>query len=331
MKDEERGFEVPKHVSGEIAPNPSETPSTDSLITRLVTWGEQLPEEDMEDLKNWAEKDIIGAIDKWKEHAGQFPFPEGFNIPADLSALRFYNPNLDVSLGKLCTAKYVLTKFGETEGKTPAGQNIGDTMHFVLIPWGLFTEELKDLGEAKPHVPELFYRLAKLRSFQNTEIARSFVDMDMEIIRNLKAQTANYLFGNDEESTASTSEYLATKHSDDGDWGIALMQTSTHSGLIGSVPKDDPGEGVGRDKISGTHKIIGFPVNKMGVFEALALFLQERELNIGNDFWLSANKMDPIPTDDDYLSDDMKTVGPKIERLFSGATDKRQVRLVIPG
>ncbi len=85
-------------------------------------------------------------------------------------------------------------------------------------------------------------------------------------------------------------EYLESKIAEDGPWGVMLAQTSNLAGFRSIV-----GQSPDEMTVGGTRhlQLVGQHVDAMGIFEWLALTLQEdpRTLSSGDHSWLLANRL----------------------------------------
>jgi hypothetical protein len=198
--------------------------------------------------------------------------------PPNPEHLAARNPNFATTMARLYEAHQGLLMSSETN---PEGMNIGETMHLVLVPW----------GEFKAHLPNLQEFVNELRAKQG--LATNTQDYLNDHILNAVQQNTPFYRDPDTNRTGllTATEYLDRKISQDGDWGIMLVQDSKEAGidrLKGQSPNELTRDGQIHLVNSGSF------IDNMGIFEWLSLTLQKdpRELSPSDYSWMLANRID---------------------------------------
>jgi hypothetical protein len=215
------------------------------------------------------------ALDKWtQQYNGHLKVDIPGNLPV-LSGMMGIERYMEVAK-KLHHAKEVLTASGEVT--TNGGENIGDTMHLVAVPWQAFKDHLDDM--------EGFINgLRRVQGINNDDY------IGPNITKAISEEAPFYKSWDNPGVMYTAAEYLDYRISQDGPWGLALIQTSDDAGIKHFVGKS-PDELTGT--MSHSPSIAGEVVGSMGMFEWLALTLQEdpRSLSSQDYSWMLANRLD---------------------------------------
>lgn len=213
----------------------------------------------------------------------------GVSAPSSLDELAPLHPNLSTTVTRLHEAQQQLSACAEV---TPEGDNIGEAMKLVLIPWQEMRDNLSDFDGW----------LKKLRDAQGVGRSDDFFNSDL--LAAIKGDKPLYRDPDNPSSLLRPSEYLDRKISENGPWGLMLAQASNEAGIEskrGKSPDDMTDEGTSRFAVQGCY------VDNMGVFEWIALTLQEKPDQLSNrDYsWLLANRItsggDSFVPDGDWL------------------------------
>jgi hypothetical protein len=180
----------------------------------------------------------------------------------------------------------------EADERTPNGDDVGESMHLVLIPWHSFRDNLDRLDEW----------MKEMRSTQG--IASRDDYFDSSLLQALKDETPMYRstktplggIGNTPQQWVSAREYLNERIDSDGAWGVMLAQTSDDAGLrylVEDTPDDERSPDALTDNGSYHFRVAGHYVDAMGIFEWLALTLQEDPSTLSSQdlSWLLANRL----------------------------------------
>lgn len=232
------------------------------------------------EVKEWAYPQLEQALGAWQIYEDQLV------PPRSTEQLKEEHPKFKETLDRLHSAKKALNLYEEP---TPENLNLGDTMNLVLVPWAAIE---RNLGSFESFDEEL--RLAQ------GEVKNDWIDPNfLEAIKN---DAPMYI------STELSSgnlirprEYLQQKIAFDGPWGIILAQTSNKPGLAGlnrESPDQMTANGITQLSIDVGK---GLSVGAMGIFEYLALTLQQNPRSLsrvtgnqgnkqGDRSWLPANR-----------------------------------------
>ncbi len=214
----------------------------------------------------WAVEELMPVLTSWKRYDTHFS-----SFMPDMSDIS-RNPHYAETISSLYEAKKALTDSGDL---TPEGLNVGETMHLVLVPWREMKARLSDFGGW----------LEGLRETQG--LPKDYIND--QLLTAIQTDQAIYRTPNLPDQMISMSTYLDRKIEQDGSWGIMLAQTSDEAGidvLKGQSP-DQLTENGEKD-----FKVAGQQVDAMGIFEWIALTLQEnpRMLSSKDYSWLLANR-----------------------------------------
>jgi len=218
----------------------------------------------------WAHQDIVPALKSWYKYRPS-QLVEG--VPLTIDQMLESNSHLAETLSRLHAVKEYLKA---THELTPEGKNIGETMHLVLMPWQAIRSNLSDFSGWMNSMRD--QQGTKQQDYINPDLL-IYIQNDMKLyIRSAPG------------SIQKPSEYLDDKIKQDGPWGVMLVQTSNEAGLkslIGKSPNDLTNNGAGRLKFA------SFDVDSLGIFEWLALTLQEdpNKLSSKDYSWLLANRL----------------------------------------
>lgn len=269
--------------SGNAAPASIATVGLAAAIGNTLQ--QQRPEASLsEEVERWVSKELgggfdDGALSRWREYDALMPVPTPELSMQD-------DPRLAEKYSHLHEAKLAIMA---TAGNTPEGENAGETMHLLVMPWQAFKDNLERLPQ---WVKEMRDRqgVATVDDFINSDLA-DLLKSDTALYRN---PIAPHFFATNNTTAPdwlSAKEYLNQRIATDGPWGVMLVQTSKDAGLanfVGKSPDELTDEGLKRFEIAGQK------VDSLGIFEWLALTLQERpdELSPQDVSWLLANRME---------------------------------------
>jgi hypothetical protein len=242
--------------------------------------------ETFKDSGAWARKELgnsveDGVFQKWNKYCKLSTVGRPLGIsraPLTFEGLELDNPNFNEKIEKLYAAKQALTDSGELSS---GGVNIGETMHLVAVPWKIMKDNLGSLD----------VWLNGMRVAQGIEKPDEFnSDLLFDIT------TYNdwlYLNPKDNGEYLKATEYLDQRIAEDGDWGIILAQTSSMAGLKSLIRPEGFTNTRTPDEMAGKLTVAGQRVDGMGIFEYIALTLQEDPKTISNRdcSWLLANHL----------------------------------------
>jgi hypothetical protein len=236
-----------------------------------------------QEVRGWAEQEFntlgwtpnIGKLKHWQRFDNEL----GQAVPNNLESLSQVSPNLGPTLVRLYEAKKDLLASGET---TPTGENIGDTMHLLVVPWEAFYNHMTDIKEW----------VKQMRAIQGITKDDFFND---DLVKAITQNQALYRDLSAQGKAVQVGQYLQNKIDTDGPFGVILAQTSDQAGLKsiveGPEAKRSPDAMTQRGE---THfEIAGQAVDGMGVYEWLALTFQEdpTKLSSTDVSWLLANRI----------------------------------------
>lgn len=241
----------------------------------------QIPERELaNEIYEWAGPQLKDALSKWDVYDGPG------SVPATHDLLARKNPNFATTMKRLYEAQQALEESGLL---TPENLKAAETMRLVLVPWKMIAEDLLS-GDPK----RFWDTLKSTRSAQGItkedyihDLLKKAIDEGQSIYRD----------PDDPSKLLSCGEYLQKKIAQDGDWGIILAQTSNQAGLEmlkGQSPDLMTGNGKKRIGVNGEQGGVAHPLDSMGIFEWLALTVQEDPSQLStHDFsWLLANRLD---------------------------------------
>ena len=221
-------------------------------VSRSVRSSTESPE-----VKHWALRQLPMAILSWENYAGW-----GIDTPQDVfTDTGDFSPDLVGKLTHLYEAQEALRRLPEY---TPSGEQIGDAMSLVLIPWEAIRTKLQTDGFSD--------WVNSLRAWQGyTEDDEGKISERMSFCKSINERI--YRQPNLPTSDLLTmDDYLDYKIASDGPWGMMLMQTSIDAGSTATINKSP-------DQLTqdGTQplEIGGYDVGSMGIIEWLAFTLQE--------------------------------------------------------
>lgn len=302
----EEEFSVPGHVIKEIGAVAGDGSKASDLIDTPTNPEETTEQEQDKSIEAWALQNIDGAIEKWR-NATLFQGEPHWSlrdtpVPESIEDLKAGHPNFQKVFSYLCEAKEKFTEYGERpENKTPEGFDIGEAMNLVLVPWGFFGHETRNRREDEN--VSLYYTLVELQGFNN---------FNTEVFENLRVDNIRY------RASSTPEEYLEERILREGNWGIMLMQTQGSASPPVTLEE------------SRNIRFLGYDVNKLGIFEAIAYSLQEGHTFQHDESWLPANVFPDSEIPNPNTSH-KSTLG-KLQNTVRGEwKDKRQVRIAIDG
>jgi hypothetical protein len=312
-------FDVPEHVINELGNMAGNVSAARELIGKPVEVEQPAPQAIETEIETWAINSIHEALEAWHETISRRGEPHwAFNetpVPKDIDSLKMVSYNFERRLRYLCQAKQALTNYGEqTNTKTASGENIGDAMSIVLMPWDFFARETRSTKQ-DGSTPSLYYTLIELHGYN---------EFETEVTENLKSNDAAYIL---DEMEMTPDRYLDLRITREGSWGMMLMQNSIEPGL--RVEGSESPSYVTLDD-SRQLSIAGQSVGELGFFEEIAFSLQVDHFDyIANpdSFWLPAN----IFTDDEKPNPNAshRSKSAQVIRRIRGDNDRRQVRLTV--
>lgn len=194
---------------------------------------------------------------------------------------------------RLYQAKLALLNSSEL---TPSGKNIGEAMNLVAVPWKAFRDNLDRLPDL---VESIQY------AYGNAVEDLLLPDLDAAILDGSKIYR-NPIAGlvtTTSEGTQvapdwiSPAVYLDYRISQDGNWGLMLVQTSKEAGLKRLL--DGPEEQRSPDALTngghGVFMLEGLNVGQLGIFEwlALSMYVEDpSELSLHDFSWMLANRVE---------------------------------------
>lgn len=221
------------------------------------------------EVQAWAKPELEAATDKWRLYSGVLAGNFDKNYIQGLA-----NPNFGATINRLHEAQLALNASGET---TPAGERVGETMHLVAVPWKAFKEAIDNL-------PQWVSQMRRAQSINEDDYIND------DLLEAIKSDKPIYKSWDNPGVTYTAREYLDYKISQDGPWGTVLIQTSDEAGV-------DNWKGQSPDELTHqgtwTPELEGKPVGSMGIFEWLAVTMQEdpRQLSSKDYSWLLANRL----------------------------------------
>lgn len=241
-----------------------------SAASKLLQGQENVAVTSSPEVNTWAEQELNRALDGWRKYENDL-----IAVPDSVDQLISGNPNFAPTMPRLFEARESLFNSGE---KTPSGTNVGKTMRLVLIPWEDMKNSLSRFDEWA----------ARLRRKQG--VAELDDWFGVNLIEAVKNDEQMYRSPAEPGSLMTPRGYLETAIAADGLWGVMLAQTSPDAGVeskLGKSPDALTGEGQVRMRLAGQE------VDYMGVFEWIALTLQEDPSELSNEdySWLLANRI----------------------------------------
>ncbi|MDO8591805.1 MAG: hypothetical protein Q7R60_02705 [bacterium] len=231
----------------------------------------EIGREEAAAIYQWADPQLKEALDSWRKYS-----PMSNLIPGSTEELGARNPNFPHTMKRLYEARQALMKSNE---ETPEGLKVGETMHLVLIPWEEIKNNLSNFGEwVKKH-----------RETQALELGADYINPSL--LDAIQQDMKLYRDPQNPENLLTSSEYLDKKIAQDGPWGVMLVQTSNDAGTNGTKGKSpDSLTAGGQEHL----QVAGHNVDAMGIFEWLALTLQQDPTKLSREdvSWLLANRLD---------------------------------------
>lgn len=221
------------------------------------------------EVQAWAKPELEAASDKWRAYSGVLAGNFDKNYIEGLA-----NPNFGATINRLYEAQRALNSSAET---TSSGERVGETMRLVAVPWKAFKEALDDL-------PGCVNQMRRAQGINEDDYIND------NLLAAINSDEPMYKSWDNPGVMYTAREYLDYKISQDGSWGIVLMQTSNEAGV-------DGWRGQSPDELTGngtrTPMLEGQPVGSAGIFEWLAVTLQEdpRQLSRQDYSWLLANRL----------------------------------------
>ncbi len=254
-------------------------PNTLQLSPEARTWAEQ--ELDFDNLPIW--KYDYFATDEMEP----LIMPEGNGYV--FVNIERYGANIE----KLYQAKLALLNSGEL---TPSGENIGAVMELVAVPWKAFRDNLDRLPDfveskrnARANASEDFLHPDLVEAITNgSKMYRNPIAGHVTKAANGTQEVPNWM---------SAAEYLDHRISQDGNWGLMLVQTSREAGIKRLL--DGPEEQRSPDALTNNGQeefmLVGQNFGQLGEFEWLSLSLHVENLSdlSPNDFsFMLANRVE---------------------------------------
>lgn len=260
MGKAEPGIDVPTGLAVAVQNSLQQVPQSPDVLT---------PE-----MHNWAASEVNQSGGNWHALRDQL----GVFVPTSINELREESKDLDGVLRHLYEAKEALQVSGQ---HNPEGLPLEDTMTLVLMPWKAMRDNL-----GAGHFDGFIQRLRLKQGATNN---KDFINDDLH--RAIVEGTPIYRDPLVSGGRLSTAEYLDRRIEAEGNWGVALIQTSEQAGiqsLVGQSPDALTNNGTGHIEIGG-HQVDG-----MGVIEWLALTLQTDPTALSKDdySWMLANRLD---------------------------------------
>ncbi len=268
--------------NGEATP---EAVAASGLATAVSQELQQSPDQNMSlDAVAWYNLSFINdPVGNWGR----------YNQQLGLTAPRTFD---DIMLGEGLRRAPILQRLYEARQAiinstelNPEGLNIGETMKPVLVPWRAIKENLDRFPEWVKEMRQAQGILDKDDFFSKDLLV--VIQEGKKMYRNPEANSSTPI----ESQWLTATEYLDQRIEVDGDWGIILAQTSDDAGLKSIVEGPESERSPDAMTKNGTDhaRVGGQDVDGLGIFEWLALTLQEDPTKLSNkDFsWLLANRL----------------------------------------
>lgn len=210
------------------------------------------------DIRNWVKIELssnkYNGILSWEKYNRYFKQP----APTTIEQIAADNPNFEKTITRLYEAKQILMASEET---TTFGENIGDWMHLVLVPWEEFAN----------HRHAFSFWLKELRHTQGLTTLPKTDFINHQILEAIYNDN-RYLYRDyDSIFLLTVKDYLDKKLEVDGPWGVILMQSGANPGVM-SQQDFNPDQLTHRGHAQ--TEVSGVPVGAAGIFEWLAQTLQ---------------------------------------------------------
>jgi hypothetical protein len=243
------------------------------------------------EVSDWVAEELLpSTLNGWLRYADKMGLDTIRTALVNKSIDEFIQPqNRAEALSNLFKAR---EDFVGADERTPNGDDVGESMHLVLIPWHSFRDNLDRLDEW-------------IKEMRTTQGIATLVDyFDSSLLQAIKDETPMYrstkrLLGQNGTTPQwiSAREYLNERMDSDGAWGVMLAQTSDDAGLrylVEDTPDDERSPDALTDNGSYHLRVAGHYADAMGVFEWLALTLQEDPSKMSSQdlSWLLANRID---------------------------------------
>ncbi len=225
-----------------------------------------------ENIPVWAESSIERAHDKWDPYKNVLSTP-----PPNIYELLEGDSRLDLRIRSFDRFREEVNNTSEV---TPNDEALH--MRIVLIPWkdmrdnlSTFDQFVKQLSQAQGKATSDDYINENLLAAIKNDHPLYFQDI----------QAGN-------RHTVSATEYLDDRIKRDGPWGVMYAQINDQAGLkslVGKSPDDLTNRG--RENL----RVLGAPAGRLGIFEWIALSLQEdpSTMSASVDYsWLLANRLE---------------------------------------
>lgn len=291
---EQPQFDIYPHLDKEIKSASKGEGNAGNNIDSLVKdeLGYKLPFERLTpEAASWARVELNnnfadGVLGSWKK------YEDVIKLTVPDRASEFLNAELAKKVEFFYQIKQGLIQSDET---TPDGQNIGQTLKLVAIPWHSFKYHLEDFDH-------FMWQLRQKQALPG--LGEDLIsDTILNSIKGGGASDVCYVNPERPSERITAADYLQKKTEEDGIWGLMLMQTSGQPGsssLSGKSIQDL----IYPDHVSLVNgrakeiRLAGVNVGAMGIFEWLSLTLQENpgeplrshsSLLPANRFWVGAS------------------------------------------
>lgn len=267
-------------ASGEVVAAVALQTTIDQELQHTVPPGYELETDE----KHWVMEEFAS---RGGEHTGRLSWVKyeavgGFIAQTSYDDLVQTNPNINEKLSHLYRAREALKGSGEV---TPEGKNIGEELHLITIPWQAMRDKLETFPDW----------VKAMRTEQG--LASSIDYFDDQLLNLVTKETGSlYRDPRDPKTRMSAKRYLDLRIEQDGPWGVMLAQTSIQAGLERLV-KGSPSDRTPNTLTNNGDEnlmVAGQAVDAMGIFEWIALSLQENptRLSSGDLSWLLANRIE---------------------------------------
>ncbi len=273
---------VPTETGTEAEEAPAANSAFEVSIRAREDLGDPTVEESIEELAQSDEppatyevtrESIIQGIEHAVESWKQYIDTPGLRLPRDPEHFKRFLRDYEGTVDQLTRIKLDMIDFGKTtEGRTIGGHNIGRSLSPLLVPWEFFKNHVEGTTTSA---------IRYMRSMQGIE--EHALDDPAFFDRNAinYSYRAPYSYGSGYD--ADRGKYLEDRFASDGWWGIILAQTGSTAGQSRRKPPSELIE-------NRTYRLEGYRADSFGIFEWLALTLQEdprtfdgpRNLMMGN-------------------------------------------------
>ena len=221
----------------------------------------------------WAEVELENSLTAWGTYIGTLQI---FDMPHTYTDVVEGSKKFEQTINKLYEAKQSLTESNEA---TPEEQNVGETMHLALVPW----------QEIRNHLTDFDQWVNTMRNAQGIAPDQDYINKDL--LSAIKSDQPLYRDPASPFQLLTSTQYLDRKITEDGPWGIILVQTSPEAGIEsirGQSPNEMTHNGQSHFELAGRN------VDALGIFEWVALTFEKnpQELSPQDVSWFLANRMD---------------------------------------